>query len=89
MQIRPDQLRNDLKARQHPVYMVCGDEPLQHRETVDMLRKAAHYYGYEERDVYIADAHFDWNNLLIAANELSLFASKKIIEIHKKSYSRY
>ncbi|NOQ80855.1 MAG: DNA polymerase III subunit delta [Gammaproteobacteria bacterium] len=82
MQIKPDQLRNDLKARQYPVYMVCGDEPLQHREAVDMLRKAARYYGYEERDVYHADAHFDWNNLLIAANELSLFASKKIIEIH-------
>ncbi|MCU7798735.1 MAG: DNA polymerase III subunit delta [gamma proteobacterium symbiont of Lucinoma myriamae] len=82
MQIKPEQLRNDLKARQYPVYMVCGDEPLQHREAVDMLRKAAHFYGYEERDVYHADAHFDWNNLLTAANELSLFASKKIIEIH-------
>ncbi|MCU7939781.1 MAG: DNA polymerase III subunit delta [gamma proteobacterium symbiont of Bathyaustriella thionipta] len=82
MQIKADQLRNDLKARQHPVYMVCGDEPLQHWEAVDMLRKAAHYYGYEEREVYTADAHFDWNLLLAAANELSLFARKKVIEVH-------
>ncbi|MCW8929571.1 MAG: DNA polymerase III subunit delta [Gammaproteobacteria bacterium] len=82
MQIRPEQLRNDLKARQHPVYMVCGEEPLQHRETVDMLRKAAKYYGYEEREVYTADVSFDWNLLITAANELSLFASKKLIEIH-------
>ncbi len=82
MQIRSDQLRNDLKARQYPVYMVCGDEPLQHRDSVDMLRKAAKYYGFEEREIYTADAGFDWNVLLTAANELSLFASKKIIEVH-------
>lgn len=82
MQIRVDQLRNDLKKRQLPVYMVCGDEPLQHREAVDMLRKAAKYFGYEEREVYTAEAGFDWNNLLSSANELSLFASKKLIELH-------
>ena len=82
MQIRAEQLRNDLKARQHPVYMVCGEEPLQHREAVDMLRKAAKYYGYEEREIYTADAGFDWGLLISAANELSLFASKRLIEIH-------
>ncbi len=82
MQIRSEQLRNDLKARQHPVYMVCGDEPLQHRDGVDMLRKAAKYYGYDEREVYTADTGFDWNALLTAANELSMFASKKLIELH-------
>lgn len=82
MQIRVEQLRSDLKARQHPVYMVCGDEPLQHRDAVDMLRKAARYYGYEEREIYTVDASFDWNLLLTSANELSLFASKKLIEIH-------
>lgn len=85
MQIRPEQLRNALKARQHPVYMVCGDEPLQHRDSVDMLRKAAKYYGYEERQVYTADASFDWHLLMTAANELSLFASKKLIEVHMPS----
>ncbi len=85
MQIRPDQLRNDLKKKQYPIYMVCGDEPLQHREAVDMLRKAAKYYGYDEREVYIADSKFDWNILLNAANELSLFATKRLIEIHLPS----
>lgn len=85
MQIKAEQLRNDLKARQYPVYMVCGEEPLQHREAVDMLRKAGKYYGYEEREVYTADASFDWNFLAIAANELSLFASRRLIEIHLPS----
>ncbi|MCP3851257.1 MAG: DNA polymerase III subunit delta [Gammaproteobacteria bacterium] len=82
MQIRVDQLRNDLKKRQLPVYMICGEEPLQHKEAVDMLRNAAKYYGYEEREVYHVDASFDWNSLMVSANELSLFASKKLIELH-------
>lgn len=85
MQIKAEQLRNDLKARQFPVYLVCGEEPLQHRESVDMLRKAAKYFGYEEREVYSADSGFDWNTLVVAANELSLFASKRVIEIHLPS----
>lgn len=82
MQIRPDQLREDLKKGPQPVYLLCGEEPLQHRECMDMLRKAAKYYGYDEREIYTADAKFDWNTLSIAANELSLFASKRLIEIH-------
>ncbi len=82
MQIKPEQLRNDLKARQYPVYLVCGDEPLQHKEACDMLRKAAHYYGYEEREIYTADAKFNWSSLSSIANELSLFASKKLIELY-------
>ncbi len=82
MQINPAQLRTALKARQLPVYMVSGDEPLQHREAVDILRKATHYYGYKEREVFIADAQFKWNRLLTAANELSLFSEKKLIELY-------
>lgn len=85
MQIRPDQLRNDLKKKQYPIYMVCGDEPLQHREAIDMLRKAAKYYGYDEREVYTADSKFNWDILHNAANELSLFAAKRLIEIHLPS----
>ncbi len=82
MQIKPTQLRNHLKTQQLPIYMVCGDEPLQHREALDMLRKATHYYGYKERDVFIADAHFKWSRLLSAAHELSLFSEKKLIELY-------
>lgn len=82
MQIRAEQLRNDLKNRQLPLYMVCGEEPLQHKEAVDMLRKAAKYYAYEDREVYTVDTGFDWNTLENSANTLSLFASKRLIELH-------
>ncbi len=82
MQIKVDQLRNHLKNQQLPVYMVAGDEPLQHRESVDMLRKAARYFGYTEREVYTADASFDWDSLAAIASELSLFASQRLVELH-------
>lgn len=85
MQLRPDQLRNNLIAGPAPVYLLCGEEPLQHRECMDMLRKAAKHYGYDEREVYTADAKFDWNTLSVAANELSLFSTKRLIEIHLPS----
>lgn len=82
MQIRAEQLRNELKKRQLPLYMVCGEEPLQHKEAVDMLRKAAKYYGYEDREVYAVDTGFDWDMLKNSANTLSLFSSKRLIELH-------
>jgi len=85
MQIKAEQLRNSLKSRQYPVYLLCGEEPLQHRECIDMLRNAAKFYGYDEREVYTADAKFDWNMLNVAANELSLFSSKRVLEIHLPS----
>jgi DNA polymerase-3 subunit delta len=82
MQIRAEQLRNNLKNRQLPLYMVCGEEPLQHKEAVDMLRKAAKYYAYEDREVYTVETGFDWDMLARSANTLSLFANKKLIELH-------
>ncbi len=81
MQIRAEKLRNDLKKRQLPMYLLCGEEPLQHKETLDMLRKAAHYYGYTDREVYTAETGFDWDTLLNSANTLSLFAGKRLLEL--------
>jgi len=82
MRVKAEQLRNHLKGGIRAVYFIFGDEPLQIRECTDMLRKAARYYEYEEREVYTADAHFDWQQLQYAAAEMSLFASKKLIDLH-------
>lgn len=82
MQLKPGQLRNDLKARQWPLYFVHGEEPLQCREAVDMLRKAARYFGYEDREVLQAEKGFDWLTLDQSAQSLSLFSSKRLLELH-------
>ena len=41
--------------------------------------------GYSEREVLNADARFDWSKLAQAAQGLSLFAEKKIVEVRLPS----
>ena len=86
MQLQPDQLSAHLaNAAQDglkPLYTVVGDEPLLQQEAADALRAAARASGCSEREVFnVSGAHFDWSGVLGAAQERSLFAEAKIIEI--------
>ena len=81
MQIKPQQLDAQLKKQLYPVYFFTGDEPLQLGELSDALRVAARLAAYNAREVFVVDNQFSWNSLATAANELSLFADKKIIEL--------
>jgi DNA polymerase-3 subunit delta len=65
-----------------PVYTVHGDEPLLAQEAADAVRAAARDAGYTERKVFtVSGAHFDWSSLLGAAQAMSLFADRQLIEI--------
>lgn len=79
--LRPEQLTASLSKELAPVYLVSGDEPLLIQETSDSIRAAARKQGFSERELYHVDTSFDWGQLLSAANSLSLFAEKKIIEL--------
>lgn len=79
--LRLDQLDSQLK-RLAPVFMVTGDEPLLVQEACDQIRSAAREQEFSERQLYHTDAGFDWDTLMDSANAMSLFADKKIIEIH-------
>lgn len=82
MQIRADQLSAQLARGLRPLYTVYGDEPLLVQEAADAIRAAARAAGCTERSVHtVAGAHFDWSGLLGAACELSLFASRQLIEV--------
>lgn len=81
MKVRPDQLKRHLGGELSAIYFVCGDEPLQVMESVDQIRAQARKQEYTEREVLDVDAQFDWNLLLDAANSLSLFAEKRILEL--------
>lgn len=85
MKIRPDQLKSHLQQNLRPVYFVSGDESLQLMESADALRAAARMQGYVEREVLEVDAHFDWQQLLDAANSMSLFADKRILDLRLPS----
>ncbi len=82
MQVRADQLQAQLERGLRPLYTVFGDEPLQAQEAGDAIRAAARLQGYAERKVFnVAGAHFDWSAVLGAAQEMSLFAERQLIEI--------
>jgi DNA polymerase-3 subunit delta len=65
-----------------PIYFVSGDEPLLAGEVTDAIRAEARNQGYDERETHSADARFDWQTLLSGLDNLSLFASRKIVEIN-------
>jgi len=82
MQVRPDALHAHLAKGLKPIYTVFGDEPLLAQEAGDAIRAAARADGYAERKVFtVSGAHFDWGPVLGAAQALSLFAERQLIEI--------
>ncbi|MGB9430508.1 MAG: DNA polymerase III subunit delta [Gammaproteobacteria bacterium] len=81
MKLVPDRLDAHLKNTLAPAYLIAGDEPLQREEAADAVRTAAKARGYTEREVYFAERGFDWNQLTTASASLSLFASKRILEV--------
>lgn len=64
-----------------PVYLIAGDEPLLLLEAADALRKRARELGYSEREVLDVESGFDWNDLARAGASMSLFASRRIIDL--------
>lgn len=82
MRLRADQLAGNLNDRGLvPVYCISGDEPLQMQESTDLIRTAARDNGIEDREVLTVERGFDWNNLLAADASMSLFSSRKLIEL--------
>lgn len=81
MRLRPEQLQKQLTQTLAPVYHISGDEMLLAMEACDAIRAAARQQGFEERDVFHVEAHFDWGNLIAAGNTMSLFGSRKLIEL--------
>ncbi len=78
------QLASALKKGLSTVYLISGDEILLVNEACDSIRQAAKAQGFDERQRFDVEAKFDWSILLEACNSLSLFSSKKIIELHVK-----
>lgn len=64
-----------------PLYVIHGAEPLAAQEVADTMRERSRAQGYAEREVFTAESGFDWSRLLAAGNELSLFATKRLLEL--------
>lgn len=65
-----------------PLYFLYGSEDLLRFEALDKLRDLAKKEGYSDRQILYVDNHFDWKELTYALQEVSLFAEKKLLELH-------
>ncbi len=84
MRLNPEQFNTALKQLA-PVYFITGDEPLQQGEVADAIRLAAKKSGYTTREVFSVEAGFEWGELALSADSMSLFADKKLIDLRMPS----
>lgn len=80
MELRPEDIAASLSRGFAPLYVIWGDEPLAMLETEDAIRAAALREGFE-RSVFTVQGRFDWSVISSSADNLSLFAQKKLVEI--------
>ncbi len=64
-----------------PVWLLSCAEALASDEAADALRAAARSQGYAEREVYFVERSAAWDEMLQSAQSMSLFASRKLIEV--------
>ena len=81
MKISTRQLPASLARGVAPLYAVHGPETLLALEAADRIREAARKGGATERETFFVEPGFDWARLGATASNLSLFASKRLIEI--------
>ncbi|MDD2721431.1 MAG: DNA polymerase III subunit delta [Gallionella sp.] len=81
MQISCEALPRHLASGLKPLYVVYGDALLLAIEAADSIRAAARTAGYEERETLIAEQHFKWGELRSSAQSLSLFSSRKVLDL--------
>ena len=82
MHLSFDQLPANLERELRPLYVLTGDEPLGMKEAIDAIRQAVRRQGYDERLSYTAERYFDWRQLKASSQSISLFASRRLIELH-------
>ncbi len=82
MKIYANQLESQLAQGLGSCYLVVGDEPLQLKEATDAIRQKAMAEGFTEREVIHVDNKFKWEMLFASMGTMSLFAEKKIMELH-------
>lgn len=81
MQLSSEALPRHLTTGLKPLYVVYGDALLLVIEAADSIRAAARGAGYTERDTLTAEQHFKWSELKGCAQNLSLFAERKVVDL--------
>ena len=85
MKFNSDTLLTHLEQQLLPVYLISGDEPLLTAESADAVRVKARASGFTERETHFMERGGDWNDVRASANNLSLFAERRLVEIRMSS----
>jgi len=81
MRLAQAQLESHLKQGLQALYVLVGDEPLAQRECLDAIRAAARAQGFDERTSLSAERNFNWQQLQHYGQSISLFASRRLLEL--------
>jgi DNA polymerase-3 subunit delta len=79
------QLAPHLERELASAYLLAGDEPLLVSRALERVRDAAKARGFEERELHVVDRSFRWAELESGADNLSLFATRRIVELRLAS----
>jgi len=85
MRIDTEQLGQQLSRGLKPLYTVHGEEILLALEASDRIRRRCAEEGYREREILSVEAGFDWSLLAFSGNSLSLFATRRLLELRVPS----
>ena len=85
MKLPLNQLKAHLDRGLKRFYLVAADEPLLVAEATDTIRRAALEQGFDERKVHFVERGFRWDMLAAAGDNLSLFSSRRILELRMSS----
>src|SRR5664279_792759 len=81
MRISTEDLPHHLSKGLGSLYVIHGEALLLAIEAADAIRTAAREAGYSERETLIAEQGFKWAELRNSAQSMSLFSSRKIIDL--------
>ena len=85
MKLPLSQLKAHLDRGLKGIYLVAADEPLLVAEATDAIRRTAIGQGFDERQVHFVERGFRWDMLAAAGDNLSLFSSRRILELRMGS----
>ena len=80
MNIKPEQLQNNLSNQLASIYFVFGAEILLVEQSLSLIKDSAKTNGYSERFRFDIDGNFSWDSIFSLISSPSLFAEKRIIE---------
>jgi len=81
MKVSSEELPRHLAKGLAPLYVIHGEALLLSIEAADAIRAAARAAGHDEREVLTVEPGFKWAELRSSAQSLSLFSSRKLVEL--------